>query len=320
MPAAITHQLFGESILSTLGQTGDGSAMALTRDEWTRQAFLIGNQGPDPLFFLLRDPHPVMMKMLGSTMHRHGGARFVEAFDRSIQPTIPMIRQGGASGIGRAYLCGFLCHYILDRAMHPFIYSVQYRLMDSGVAGLENAGHEIHGQIESDLDMMMLHTMRHTDISAYRPYRDALQSDVPVLDAIDRPFREGVLAAYDMSLTSRVFKRSVGDMRLSMRVLYSPSGMKRNLVGKVERLFREHSLAQAMSQTLGVTDHCDFDNRDHAPWVNPFSGDVSTSSYLDLFGSARSEALDFLRGHLDGTFSAPDIFDGRDFSGRVVDA
>ena len=44
MPAIITHDFFGRDVYDALFQTIGGS-----RDE--ADAFLLGNQGPDPLFY-----------------------------------------------------------------------------------------------------------------------------------------------------------------------------------------------------------------------------------------------------------------------------
>ena len=45
MPAIITHDLFAKDIYGTAFESIGG-----TRDE--AEAFLLGNQGPDPLFFV----------------------------------------------------------------------------------------------------------------------------------------------------------------------------------------------------------------------------------------------------------------------------
>ena len=49
MPALITHDFFGQDVYDRLFRDIGG-----TRDE--AEAFLLGNQGPDPLFYAVADP------------------------------------------------------------------------------------------------------------------------------------------------------------------------------------------------------------------------------------------------------------------------
>ena len=49
MPAIITHDLFGKDVYGETFDTIGGSRDAA-------EAFLLGNQGPDPLFFVAPDP------------------------------------------------------------------------------------------------------------------------------------------------------------------------------------------------------------------------------------------------------------------------
>ena len=49
MPAIITHDLFGEAVY-------EGDAYFIGIDPEQRFAFLLGNQGPDPLFYARANP------------------------------------------------------------------------------------------------------------------------------------------------------------------------------------------------------------------------------------------------------------------------
>ncbi len=49
MPALLSHHLFGKTVVSKMG----GGAFPTINE---RAAFLLGNQGPDPLFYALLTP------------------------------------------------------------------------------------------------------------------------------------------------------------------------------------------------------------------------------------------------------------------------
>ena len=63
MPAILTHDLFGRGVLE------DATALLNLRTPAERDAFLLGNQGPDPLFYLVVDPLMHKWSPLGSALH-----------------------------------------------------------------------------------------------------------------------------------------------------------------------------------------------------------------------------------------------------------
>ena len=72
MPAIITHDLFGKDVYGKTFDTIGGSRDAA-------EAFLLGNQGPDPLFFVAPDPRYRRVGKLASTLHRTRPAEFLVA-------------------------------------------------------------------------------------------------------------------------------------------------------------------------------------------------------------------------------------------------
>ena len=63
MPAILTHDLFGRESLDEVRDL-----LGFRTDDET-DAFLLGNQGPDPLFYLVIDPLMRKWSPLGSAMH-----------------------------------------------------------------------------------------------------------------------------------------------------------------------------------------------------------------------------------------------------------
>lgn len=306
MPATITHQLFGEDLLADLRQRlvhGDDvdetlrdtftctveGALTITSDRAIRDAFLLGNQGPDPLFFAWRGFQFVQIKKFGSRIHHKGGQAFMDALRDYVWRVHP-----SEQPVALAYLCWFICHYLLDRTVHPLVYAQQFPLMESGVADLAEAGQQLHGQIEADLDAVCLYNLRKLDISGYKPHVEALQARRSVLDIVDKCYRFAAATSYGVVLPSGTFRRSVEDMRFSLKVMWSPDGRRRSNLGHLERSVRSHSLAQAMSVRSGVGPTCDFDNHQHAEWANPFDGSSSSASFFDLLDAAHAEALELI--------------------------
>ena len=149
MPAIITHDFFGRDVYDALFQTIGGS-----RDE--ADAFLLGNQGPDPLFYAVADFRATAYHKLGNTMHSRKPAELLAALKDSLGVLDPEEKP-----LGRAYALGFLCHYALDSTVHPLVYCHEHALCDAGEPGLtRDDGSEVHGVIESELDEMVLFAKR----------------------------------------------------------------------------------------------------------------------------------------------------------------
>ncbi len=132
MPAFYAHKLFGETVLSALP--------APLKDALNthREAFVLGTQGPDILFyhkpFAKND-----IKTKGMDMHLRSAKAFFESCSKKIRENAQSTQTLPTQTAIAAYVAGFICHFLLDNACHPHI----YKLEDTGVA---------HGLIESEFD------------------------------------------------------------------------------------------------------------------------------------------------------------------------
>lgn len=286
MPAIITHHLFGTAIQSRLGEDAFP-----TNDELS--AFLLGNQGPDPLFYIVFSRKMIEVKRLGSDMHQRNMARSLDAmreFARALT--------GDSKSIADAYLKGFICHYTLDRTAHPFIYAQQNQITGAGVKGLgPESGGFVHSQIETDIDAALLERMLGQTIATWRVHDHVLIASNEVLNVIDKLYRYAAAGVYGVVLPAGQYVRAVKDFRISVAVLHSPTGKVRSLVGDTERIFRRHSVAQALSHRVDVGEHSEWDNVERAAWQNPFTGETSNASFDDLFEQAQDLALDNIKLH-----------------------
>lgn len=315
MPAVITHDLFGREVYEDLYPM-----IGETKDEF--DAFLLGCQGPDVLFFTHLNPAQASAWNIGSKMHRSDPVALLDAF---LDATHKL--PDGAYDIARSYFFGLLCHYILDSRMHPFIYAQQYRIADAGVEGLDRShGHEIHAEIESELDVLVLSTKRETTIGAYEPERQILRASKPTAQTISYVYKNAAAQApINRNISEDAYSAGLSAYRLALGALYSPTGVKRTLFGALERLFKDHSFLQAMSHRNQLLFESDFDNRDHGLWVDPWTDEPSTSSFWDIYNDALSECRRVIStmditDRSATTALLESITDGRDFNGSPTRA
>lgn len=312
MPAIITHEFFGRDVYDKLFQLIGGS-----KDE--ADAFLLGNQGPDPLFYSVVSPRLAAHRALGAAMHDEQTSQLIFALKQAIYKLPTAHRH-----IGRAYALGFLCHYTLDSTMHPFVFAQQYQLCDAGVEGLtRNDGSEVHALIESELDELVLFKKTQQTIEDFNPSANILHASNHVLNVISSMYDEIAWSAYGEALPPHMFATCVRNFRLVQRAFYSPSGIKRALLGNLEELVRPYSFFRAMSHRSINRESSIFDNQNRSTWTCPFTGETSAASFWDLYQLALSRAqqniVEFDMPHFDEE-SSRELTGELNFSGKPVAA
>ncbi len=310
MPAIITHDFFGQDVYDRLFSTIGG-----TRDE--AEAFLLGNQGPDPLFYSIVSLRLREHNRLGNIMHNEKPSELMRAFKDSLG-----ILDEEEVSVGRAYALGFLCHYTLDSTMHPLVFSHEYSLCDAGEPGLSRADSgEVHGTIESELDELVLFTRRGETVSTFAPWREILQASDFVLNTVSKMYAYVALVVYGRIIPQDMFAVSVRDFRRVQRLFHSSHGIKRAMLGHVEGLVRPYSFYQSMSHRPIELEESQFDNHDHKTWENPFTGETSQDSFWDLFERALDKAEQNISAFDRSDFdveAARELTHELDFSGRPV--
>lgn len=305
MPALITHHLFGDAALPQL-------PAGLIADEDQRAAFLLGNQGPDPFFFAVTTTRGATVRSMGHLMHTERMAASFEVLRASVE-RLPAADRG----IGRAFVCGMLGHYVLDRTAHPFVYAHEFELCDDNPE-LHDAYHEVHALIESDIDAAMLRRLKGVDVRAFAPVR-ALDAEPRVLRAAGALLAQCAGVVYGLPLRATDYANALGDMRLCYRAI-EPAGSRRSRrLGAAERAVRAHSQLEALAHRIDMPADASAMNPERRPWIDPFSGEVSHDSFADRFEAAGQAYHLLLTQLLDGA-DTRDITRGLDYEGRQLDA
>lgn len=304
MPAVITHYLFGRKIYEDMPPE-----LFPAREDF--EAFMLGNQGPDVLFFSPVALGGTIDAGLGTLMHKCDGAKLLTCMKDAATMLPDNIRS-----IGQAYVRGLYCHFLLDSALHPFVYAQQNAIVNAGVEGLDAAdAHEVHAEIESELDVLALSRIDGATIAGFDTTL-ALEASPQTVHVISLMYKYVCKCALDRDIRADAYAQGVDGYRLTLLALHSPRGIKRGILGITERLFRKHSMARAMSHRNRLLTESIFDNREHAPWVHPGTDEVRTESFWDIYHRAQ------IRAHQEVPLMIEDGFDleaaarGMDFDGN----
>lgn len=302
MPAILTHDFFGRDFLSV-----NPKVVAATKD--AREAFLLGNQGPDPLFYLEFVPGTGEWRALGNRMHDQRPTHLIAAFLQAAE-----CFQGEDRDLAQAYTLGLVCHYTLDSTAHPFVYAFEKAVMDAGIEGigLHDAGF-VHLEIERECDECMLYRKKGRTIEDYKPYKEALRGSGHMLAVVGKLYAYACADAFGVEVPDDLFPKAVAGFRATQRALYAPKDGKRQLAHTVVRASGgTHSRFDVMAHRVYIGDACPLDNHEHLMWANPFSGAVSTNSFYDCVDAAFCKAKEnveavqaFWRANAEGAGDAP---------------
>lgn len=271
MPALITHHLFGENAATLLPEgiiTGQEELLA----------FLLGNQGPDPLFARWR-ALPYKATLCHSLAH--------EMHQRRALATFVALRNGVAhlseeyKTVGRAFALGLVAHYVLDSSAHPFVFAQQYALCSAGT-GLENAPTEVHAIIESDIDSWLLWQERHVTVRESPAATDLVHTD-RIAQVGGTLFSQVATQVYGMPLETAEYGHAVNDYRLLYKAIDPAGCLGMQMLASLERIARPHSQLAAMAHHPTTSDDCASANLDRRPWKDPSTGAVRNDSFADIF-------------------------------------
>lgn len=310
MPAYISHNVFGKRVMEKLGSDlGDHRLIA---------AFLVGNQGPDPLFYSFLSPRVCGNIYLGSKMHESDPARF-------FQEWVDFISECPESEDKRFYagfLAGMFCHYLLDVNAHPLIDHFQDRICETGEYGFTEKDKSIaHMVVEKEIDEMMLYVSTGMTVADCDPAAAMLALDDELLCKVSAAFSTVVFRLMGKSIPAECYARSLKNFRWLQGTIKYPRGLKFALAGGAERILMPRSRLRAMKLRPVAMERTRYANEGHGVWTNPHTGETSTQSLSDLFDVALDQAVEWIPRLLADEVTMNDIKEltrGRDYSGRLV--
>ena len=261
MPDVVIHAEFGRGVRQALP---DAVRSVLEDAPWTFALF-----GPDVWF--MYQPWK-RREGRGRRMHTTRPGAFLMALaDRAASLSAPDALF--------SYLAGFLCHYALDAAAHPYVvYKTEW----------ETKLPRGHMSFEHSLDYReLLRTSRwngrHPVTSSFLPRCRLPESVRPDIDAV---FRE----VYGWKNCWKGLNAAWKRFRLTYRVIENPNGWFTRLA----RLSGNARL-KSLTYTLSHFNDADVENESHAQWHHSHDESiVSTASFADLRKQALEKALEMI--------------------------
>ncbi|QYR22952.1 zinc dependent phospholipase C family protein [Paenibacillus sp. sptzw28] len=263
MPNVWTHFIFGQKVLDSIGEKQLIAAPSLKR------MFNMGCQGPDFLFYhrFLPWQKDKTMNRLGSEMHsRHCGPVLMDLLDAvSLHPS-----DDSKPNPALVYTLGFVLHHILDRNMHPYVFSRSgFRKWD-------------HQRFEVMMDTLIVRKLIGIETWKTEVWRE-INNEGELPDVIVDAF-EQITAVHYPELASYIrrehWRIAMRDMIRAQRLFYDPTGIRRMLTfRKIEPLVYKRDIPPL-----------DILNESARPWLDPTDGiQMKNESVWDMWDRAMEE-------------------------------
>jgi hypothetical protein len=302
MPATMTHQLFAQTIIEEHAFFKD-----IHKDMF--KVMMLATQGPDPFFFYGMHPFKKRkdakrVQHIGSYLHHEDPAKNLSqllkhAFSKKDQD----------QDIKRYYALGALMHYVLDRHVHAYVFSI---------SGFDEKGHlshpfnVYHSYCETLIDieiksyMSVSSTMLHPKKNI-----DTLRQHTEVIQSLYR-------ATYPNLVLDNDFIHAKEDMVAIYHTVYDKIGLKRALF----KLFlgsNAHAFATSHPRRSSKKEKkIDALNLKHQSWVHPEDNTSHKNSVIDMFLEAKKDMLQLMDQILKGDFDLHAYCQNRSYDGMTI--
>ncbi|MDD6579235.1 MAG: zinc dependent phospholipase C family protein [Lachnospiraceae bacterium] len=280
MPGFKTHSLFGIEAVKSLESSRLKNHIA-----GHNEVFQMGCQGPDFIFYFL--PSHFYGKNYGDTLHTTKVSLFFKELiylrEKYPKSEIPLID---------SYIAGFFSHYILDSAIHPYIYYRTKHMEHQNEHALDFGN---HSSLETDIDQVCLSHYLGIQPLDFRPWKRIAMNErerTIIASFMARALNDTYPEIYCSSDTIRNAMRA---MQLEQRLMYDPKGLKKKILDLTDYMICHHVFISSMVPYEGKSHYSDPCNTSGRTWENPFCPSMkSRKSVFNLFNEAKKQYLDII--------------------------
>lgn len=304
MPSNVVHWYFAKRVYEGLPEAQKRIA------EKDLQAYLVGGQGPDLMFYMRFEKPP--LNKLGEMLHH--------SFDTAalFRASADYVKASPDRETVTAFLLGQLCHYALDSELHSYIY---HREKDLPSFYPPQAKENIHVLFESGLDYLCIRDYLKEDPGRYMGYKSLNIKD-DSRAAIGRYYSSLVAPRFGMNLPPETAAKSIRLMRTFLRICDDRTGVRYGLMRFFEVLTRSPMGISAFVRPRKERKNEDWLNHKRAPSPKYKGRDDETVTLTveEMGAIAYKKAHNLIEnfcGYLDGKNAIDTSLYLRNYSGEI---
>ena len=281
MPGFITHLSFGEQSFSFI--KSDETKTLLEKHQ---TCYALGLQGPD-IFFYHIPAYLFYKKNIGNVMHREKTMLFFDfLFDARNS-----FEDSHSRRICDAYILGFIGHYSLDVACHPYIYFKSNHFDNLKISGLYDFGR--HVSLETDIDRLMLMHYKNL-LPTQFDYAAAVTPSVNETNVITDLLFIAINKTYpEYRIKRGTILNAIHSFINLNRKMRDPTGRKKRKIRNIEQHLFKCAVISSMIPSDTIIKYTDPCNDNHAKWYNPWNPSITrTESILDLINQTMPKYID----------------------------
>ena len=280
MPALLTHYLCGDEMVKSIDITEIENVINSYRN-----LFNLGTQGPDIFFY-----HNSWPWAKGKSLAKVGTRLHSEKVKAFFDYALEAIEKEKGEGKERlqAYLYGYVCHYSLDIHAHPYIFYKTGFAIDEKEDKKKYEAY--HRRFEAEIDVLMAEEMLKKRTHKILSYK-LITIDDEEAASLARMYNYIFKYIFEMDISEEDIKKAAKDMASATKALRDVTGIKKALIGSIEKRANKHQLISNMIYPLKIDKKLDPLNKARSPWYYPWdNGSVQYSSFHELFYEAVEEA------------------------------
>jgi hypothetical protein len=290
MPGLISHYLFGEDCFKYLNRF---YLKDIIKENY--ETFMFGAQGPN--FFSYHRAWPftkqVGIENLSSIIHTTKTNDFFKnilEFSREIDSLKALNGNEKFKNTMISYLCGYATHYILDRNLHPYVYNVEYKLINK----YKNTKPQVlHKHIETDIDLRLINIIKNMSIKEFRDYT-VFDISSDTLTILSDMYKYSIMETYSYTISKNEIVHAVNSAKSIRKFLFDPSRLRLSIVKNLEKVFNEKIQFSGIIYKNRYTYNFDVLNYQNNNWEDPFTNNTYTDSFIDLYNKSIPDAVEFM--------------------------
>lgn len=283
MAAAISHYLHAQKVLNLLKKQ---HGMTELNDD----AFLWGAQGPDFLYC-----YRIFSWQFGGHLRKYGIQLHSETPSKILYSMRNYYESSDHDQIVLSYIYGFLCHYSLDRIVHPFVKYGSEALFEQDPNHSRQIYHHI---IETALDVIILRREK-GELPTEFNIKTTLPKNRTVQVKIAQLYTFVLHELYQTEYEDKVLLRATKNARTAYGMLNDRTTLKKPLLEHLEKIGKWGNIISSNIRAISEGDDYDYANVALDEWQWPMdSAQVHNESFFDLFEQSVTESRTLIQGFL----------------------
>ena len=272
MPATVTHAYFSNDVYDILPNQ--------IKERISLSRIKMFGQGTDPLMFyhLFSVKPGKKIRLMQRVCHRQHTRDFFCQFIEDIKKSHLEEDSDVCS-----FLCGFICHYVLDSTIHPFvIYKTGNFDKHNKVTYKYN---NLHLFMETYLDNHLIRKREHQNPYSFSIVKYSFDL-APFSSGLNQVIHSSFDKVYHVSNMDSIYYQALKDMKFSLRVFRQDRFGIKKFFYKLADTFtpRRCFRFEAISYHYTMHPAYDFLNFKHRLWRNPTTYSITShDSFYDLY-------------------------------------